>query len=134
MLRVERLKAEDLVALGRPLSAGKKLEAEEYSLSVFAGEKLLMCAGVALYWEGRGEAWAVLSPDARTHAVAISKGVKKFIKGCPIRRIEAAAEFGRQDEFRWIELLGFEFENFAEGFLPNGNAAHVFSRVRRSDG
>lgn len=130
MLRVEKMKATDMAVLGRSIALGQTLEKEEYSRSIFADEEILMCGGIAIYWQGRGELWAVVSPKAKAHAYALTKTVKRLIKDCPVKRIEAAAQRGNPKDFGWISLLGFKVESLAVSYLPDGSDAYVFSRVR----
>lgn len=129
MLRVERLKAEDVETLGRALSIGEKMEAEDFSRSVFFGDELILCGGVALYWTGRGEAWAMVSPKAKKHALSLTKAVKKFIEECPVSRIEAAAQWNQKRDCKWIEAIGFQKTHFAAKYLPGGKDAQVYARV-----
>lgn len=129
-IRLEKLKREHLEALGRGKAVAEDAVNQEFSYSLFSGDELLLCGGVFLYWKNRGEAWAILAPGAKRHAVGIRKAAKKFLSDCPITRIEAAASVESRRELKWIESLGFKFQCFANSYFPDGKDAAIYSRVR----
>ena len=100
----------------------------------FTGEVdgcIVVCAGVADIWEGRGTAWAYLSRDAARSALAITRAVKRFLEITPMKRIEAAvdAEFGRAN--KWTKNLGFEIETpLAKSYFADGRNAVLYVKVK----
>lgn len=140
--RLERLKAKDLQTLivrGARSFVGsniteeqiKAIEGAPYSYSIFVDDKICVCGGAVEYWQGRGESWAVIDPEVRHDFVKLHTLTKKFLNECPIRRIEAAVEVDFPAGHRWVKALGFKKEaERLEAFLPNGNAASLYSRVR----
>lgn len=142
MTKVEPLKAADLEHLlaekarsflGSPILTENQimsLEASPYAYTVKVDGKILLCAGVAEYWNGRGEAWAVLHPNTKRNFIAVHNAVKRFLDVCPIDRIEAAVEVDFEPGIRWVCALGFEFEATCKKFLPGGKSAHLYAKVR----
>lgn len=140
-LRVNKLKAEDLVVLldkkarsyvGPVLTEAQiaALEASAHSYSLFIDEKITLCGGVMEYWTNRGEAWAVLDPECKPHFVAVTAAAKRFLNVCPVNRIEAAVDVDFKAGNRWVKSLGFQFEATCRKFLPDGRNAFLYSRVR----
>jgi hypothetical protein len=108
------------------------LEAAPYAHSVFLNGALLFCAGVTEYWPGRAEAWAVLNPEFCHLFHTITRVVKRYLNSCPVRRIEAAVEVSAERAHRWVEVLGFQLEcPRCEAFLPSGEAASLYSMVKK---
>lgn len=142
MVRVEKIKAEDLLLLdekkakvfyGSPLTyeQAKAMESVEHAYTVFKDEKILACAGVIEYWKNRGEAWAIINPEHKSDFLTLHKVVKRFFEICPIVRIEASVDVTFIQGNRWVQTLGFNLEaTNLRKFLPNGNSAHLYSRVR----
>ncbi len=101
------------------------------SFTALDGDRVLVCAGLMPSWEGRAEAWALMSTDLRVHFLAIHYATKRFLNACGIRRVEATvdAEFGCAKA--WIEALGFRYEGPLEAFTPDGRDCMRYARVRR---
>lgn len=140
-MRVEKLKADDLKKLlerraksflGVGLTEAQviSLEASEHTYTAFFDGKPIICGGVTEYWRNRGEAWAVVDPECRQHFVSIHSAVKRFLDICPVTRVEAAVEIGFEAGHRWVRALGFKYEATCRKFLPDGQTALLYSRVR----
>lgn len=108
------------------------LAASPHAFSGISGDgRVVVCAGVSVLWENRGSAWAVFNPVCRREFLAIHNAVKRFLSCCPLKRVEAAVDFGFERGHRWIKLLGFSVETErAKAFLPSGNDATLYVRVR----
>lgn len=115
---------------------------EEYCAAIeFAGNAItifrkddkhvLGCGGIALYWPGRGEGWAVFTEHCKREFVPIFRQVKRIVETFPCTRIEAAIDVNFKTGHRWIKLLGFKLDaERLEGYLPDGGAVSLYSRVK----
>lgn len=93
--------------------------------------KAVFCGGIVEYWDGRGEAWAVLDHDCRREFLAIHNHVRNFLNASPLRRIEATIDAKFSPGHRWVELLGFRCEGLLlRKYFPNGNDATLYARVK----
>jgi hypothetical protein len=93
---------------------------------------VLALAGVAHMWAGRGGAWTLLSQDAGRRMIALTRGVQRYLDGLEYRRLEMYVDAQFAAGRRWAEMLGFvnETPEGMPGFLPNGNTAFMYGRVR----
>lgn len=107
------------------------LEAQPYSYTLFSGEKIVACAGLIEYWPGRGEAWAMFNQNCRREFIHAHTVFKRFIKACPVRRIEAAVDVGFKNGHRWMKTLGFTLEApVMEAYRPDGGDCALYARVK----
>lgn len=106
------------------------LSSQGAAWAVLDGDTVLAVAGVAEQWPGRGLAWCLLSRDAGSRMLGITRMVSRYLGALDYRRIEmyVDAQFG--EGCRWAELLGFKNEtpDGMEGFFPNGNRAFMYGR------
>lgn len=72
--------------------------------------RVVCCGGVVEYWAGRGEAWAIFDKNCKKEFMSIYRKALKFLKGCPVKRIEAVVNLGFCDGMRFVQALGFEVE------------------------
>lgn len=96
--------------------------------------RVIGCAGLAMAWPGRAQAWCVLAPDIPKMAwLGIHRVVAARLAQTPalgLRRIEADALYGFPPAARWLEMLGFEREGLARAYGPGGEDFLRFARVR----
>lgn len=100
--------------------------------AIDADGTVLALAGVAHLWDGRGGAWTLLSEDAGRRMVSLTRGIRRYLDGLHYRRLEMYVDAQFAAGRRWAEMLGFVNETPAgmPGFLPNGNTAFMYGRVR----
>lgn len=112
----------------------KSWEESGRSFSGFVNGQLMVCVGLAEYWDGRAHIWAVFSERAERPFVAVFRGMQKFLDSQPYRRLEMDIPIGKdftEVALRRARLLGFEVECYmAKHYLPSGNDAILLSRVR----
>lgn len=142
MIQMERFKAEHIAELLKQEAfdylrphltdaALRSWENSSHAMTGFVDGAIVFCAGVRLYWPGRGESWAFLAPDCKSSMVAITRAVRRFLDVCPIRRIEASVECGFEQGHRWVKALGFQLEaERLRAFLPNGRDCALYARVQ----
>lgn len=141
----ERFKAEHVALLDEQdatlyatrLASQENFKALEASEWAFTGKndmgKIVICVGIHKYWDGRGEAWVLLSRTCGgKDFLSIHRQVKAFLDTCPLARIEAAIDCDFVQGHRWLKLLGgFELECARRRkYSPNGRDAALYARVR----
>lgn len=102
--------------------------------STWVGEhdgKVLAMGGIIPIWQGRGQAWMLISKEAGKHFFHIHKAVKKELIKSPYRRVEATVDVGFAEGVRWMKMLGFEMEGYMKAYRPDGADMLMFARVRR---
>lgn len=130
---LEALLLQPAQEFARPLLANpdyrQALAVPGMAFTALDGDRVLACAGLMPLWEGRAEAWALMSHDLRSHFLGIHYATKRFLNACGMRRVEAAvdAQFGCAKE--WIEALGFKFEGPLASYTPDGRDCLRFARV-----
>lgn len=95
-----------------------------------AGGQVVGIAGFMEQWRGRAVAWALLSESAGPHMVQISRAVDREIRRAPWHRVEAHVAPDFEAGIRLVRLLRFEFEGLMARFLPNGEDASLWARVK----
>lgn len=109
----------------------KNLVNAKYSYAIEIGGRLIACAGVVEYWPGRGEAWAILDQNCKKEFLQLHGVVKRFLKVCPVRRIEAAVDTGFRAGHRWVRALGFEMEaQRLKGYRPDGGDCSLYALIK----
>jgi hypothetical protein len=98
--------------------------------TVLAGEKPVMCAGVAEMWANRYAAWAWLAKDAGPHMVGLTRIVDDYLNTRPYRRIEAYVDARFPQGHRWAKMLRFEFEGLMRSFGTSGQDMAMYSRIQ----
>ena len=95
--------------------------------------RVIGCAGFALLWPGRAQAWCLLDIEVPRRAwLGIHRAVRERLAQAPslgVWRIEADAAFGFTEASRWLDMLGFEREGIARRFGPDGSDFIRFARV-----
>lgn len=109
----------------------KALENNEHSYSIFIGGRLVACAGLVQFWNGRAEAWAMIDEDCRKEFMTLHNVVKRFLDVCPVKRVEAVVDAGFSAGHRWVETLGFELEApLMRSYGINGGDCALYARVK----
>lgn len=101
-----------------------------YSAVSDSGE-IIGCLGVLENWPGRCTCWAILSQDCKNEMVSLHKAVRRFLKVCPYKRIEASVQYDFKPGHRWAKALGFTLEaERMRSYLPGGADASLYAMVR----
>jgi hypothetical protein len=110
----------------------RMLETRDLAYSVVtATGRVVLCGGVAKYWETRGEAWAFLDQKCKEYMLGIHRAVKKFLSECGVKRIEASVYADYEAGHRWVRLLGFNLEaERLKSYFPGGKDAALYAMVR----
>jgi len=84
-------------------------------------ESALAVMGIAVAWEGRGEAWALFRQGTQHSFVSMVKAAKEFLQIVPLRRIEATVRGNFLEGHRLARMLGFKCETYEmKNFGPSG--------------
>jgi hypothetical protein len=133
MIRLEEFSPEHAKGLDRRQELDIDLRADpNNSFTAYLGEEILFCAGVAEYWEGRGEAWALFNRDLiKDNKFQIIKTFKRYLEICPFKRIEASAEVKDPGYNAFLKALGFKLiVPLAKNYLPGGVNASLYEMVK----
>lgn len=81
-----------------------------YSWSILVDGQPMACVGVTPYWQGRGEAWALIDVHSGKHFVPLIRAMKRILSLIDCDRIEATIQRDFEQAHRLVKLLGFEIE------------------------
>jgi RimJ/RimL family protein N-acetyltransferase len=109
---------------------GRALAIPGKAFTAIECDRVLGCAGLIPYWEGRAEAWSLLANDIKGNFVPIHMAALRFLDSCGFRRVEAHvdADFGCAK--RWMDMLGFQYEGPLKAYTPDGRDCLRYARVR----
>ena len=111
-----------------------KLAAAGPAYSGLVKGRVVGACGIFEEWRGRGRCWALFSCRIPAGAwLTITRATRRVLdetQAAGMRRIEATvdAEFG--PGIRWVRLLGFKVEGYAEGYSPEGWDHLLYARYR----
>lgn len=91
---------------------------------------VLAIAGLAVQWENRALAWALVSESAGRRMRRITTEVRQFLDAAPYRRIEANVDVGFKAGHQWMRLLGFELEGYMKAYRPDGADMILYAKVK----
>lgn len=94
------------------------------------GDDVIACAGVAVQWEGRALAWALVGDIAGRQMLPLTRAIAGFLSQTPHRRIETAVDVDFAPGHRWARMLGFVCEGRMRAYLPTGADCDLYARVR----
>lgn len=108
----------------------KSLADSPHSYTLFDNFGPVLCGGVCEYWEGRGEAWAILA-HRHFSAFMLVRAALRYLEWVPVTRVEAAIDSSFKPGKRLVRALGFTQEaSRLRKFLPGGKDADLYSRVK----
>lgn len=145
-MRLEPLTVEHAAAL-EPQAAQSDLLPEARVAMVMAQAQCGPCAAVLTEagqvlliggvitdagWPHRAIGWTVLSRHAGPNMRQLTRIVTAWLDGLGFARLEMYVDAQFPQGVRWARMLGFALETPLpmRHFLPNGNGAYLFGRVR----
>ena len=108
-------------------------ENHPWTITLKVNGEVLLCGGIFPHWEGRGEAWAVVSENAAKHVIAVHKAALRLLDlaQCTLPRLEAVVEAGHTKAENWVQLLGFVCEApRLVKYFPGQKDGALYARVR----
>lgn len=142
MIEIERFRAADLKEIFEQKAMAymsefitdeqrKEMEKGEWAFTGKVNGRVVACGGVALYWPGRGEAWAIIDQQVKVEFLRIHRAALRVLEMCPLQRIEATVDEGFEPGHRWAGMLGFKLEAPSmKKFRPDGKNASLYALVR----
>jgi hypothetical protein len=131
---IEPQAAQDLPVEARVALVMAQAQAGPCASIVDATGTVLLLGGVITdeNWPGRAVGWTILSRHAGPHMRQLTRTVSDWLDGLGIARLEMYVDAQFPQGCRWARLLGFAQETPLpmRRFLPNGNGAYLFGRVR----
>lgn len=107
------------------------LEKNQFSRSIISGDRVLLCGGVTMFWENRGEAWAVLSKNIKHDFIKVHSLVKQYLASIPVRRLEAVVNCDFSEGHRWVRSLGFRLDaKVMQHYGRGGKNCALYARVK----
>lgn len=143
MIVMERLRADHVAGLdlqpaqrgmapALTLEYGQALVAQEgvawAAVDDVAG--VLGCAGLVEVWRDRAIAWALVTPAALHHWVAVHRLVRDVLRDAPWRRVEMHVDVDHDAAVRWAERLGFVREGRMRAFTTDGRDCYLYARIK----
>lgn len=116
--------------LGKDLVYGRSLQNGGPCFTAFAGMEVVACAGVVQQWEGRAQAWSLLSVMHMTYKKSLFLAVKRFLDHYPMRRVECTVDPRSVQAKNWAKHLGFTYEGLARKYTPHGDDMELWAMVR----
>ena len=111
----------------------KEYEADGLSMTVTLDDQIMGCGGVALFWKGVGELWAMFSRDIIKYPIETVKQTKralqKIMDDNDLHRVQC---YVRSDLTAqgFVETLGFKAEGVAEKYTHDKVDCTLYSIVR----
>lgn len=100
------------------------------AFSGIVDNETIISAGIIHQWHNRAVAWALVSEKAGKNFVSIHKATNKFLKLCDVKRIETFVDDGFTQGYRWMKMLGFEYEGLMRAYSPEGRDCLLYARVK----
>jgi hypothetical protein len=116
--------------LGKDLAYGRMLKSAGSCYTAFAGAQVIACAGAFQVWDGRAQAWAMLSTSLPQYVLSVHRAVKRFLDDYQVRRVECTVDPRSKLAVRWAVRLGFSYEGTMPGYTPQGDTMDLYARVR----
>ena len=98
--------------------------------------KVVALGGIAVFWEGVGEAWMIVSGDISQDSMygaelyrAMANKLEWIIRSKRLWRVEAHARVDFPTAVRFLTLLGFERQCIREKFAPDAQDVILFAKV-----
>ena len=116
--------------LGKDYLYGRNLQRAGPCYTAFAGEHVIACAGVFMVWDGRAQAWSMLSTDVTRYVKTVFRETKRFLDGYLCRRIECTVDPRSEQAKNWARHLGFNFNGLMPAYTPGGDDMELWAMVR----
>lgn len=116
--------------LGKDQRYGAMLKQAGPAYTAFAGMDVIACAGAFQLWEGRAQAWSMLSVAVPQYILGVHRAVKRFLDQYPVRRVEITVDPRSEKAVAWAKSLGFSYEGTMPRYTPQGDTMDLYARVR----
>lgn len=101
--------------------------------AVIKEDEVIVIGGIASYWEGVGEAWAIYSKNLNRNlkdCFRESRSILNYIiENSRFHRVQAVSRCVGKN-CRWLEKMGFRFEVKLNKYNPDKTDAFMYAIVR----
>lgn len=111
------------------LDYGRALQGAGDCFTAFAGTTVIACAGVARCWPGRAHVWSLLSASLPEYGPLVHRAVLRYLRRCPIRRLELTVDPTHDKAVAWATRLGFTYESTMPAYGMNGELQDMYVRI-----
>lgn len=129
-LKIVPQAAQREAALVQTAETAEQIAATGYSFAVRRDDgALLACLGTHALFPGCHEGFAIFSPEAGPHLLAITRAARRHLASllsAGVHRIEVTIDTDFAEGRRWAELLGFYCEGCAFDYFAPGRHAWVY--------
>ena len=113
----------------------RALEHSPFAFSALYEGRCIGAGGVVEYWDGLGEAWALIGPVPPHCWTSITREVNRVMEEAMAdgyRRLELHIIDGFEEGHRWARLLGFDrVDHPLRRWGPNDFTYWLYERVRQ---
>ena len=113
------------------LSYGQALKDSGEGYTAFDGPTVIACAGVAHCWPGRAQVWSLMSKSLPEYGALVHRAVVRYLRRCPVRRLELTVDPEHDKAVAWARRLGFTYESTMPAYGPNGETHDMYVRIRK---
>ena len=90
---------------------------------------VIACIGVIKQWDTYGRAWALLDERAGRCMVALTRGIRRWLRYHNPGRIDTAVDCDFPAAIRWAEMLGLAREGRMRRYTPEGRDCFLYAQV-----
>lgn len=127
-IAVQEAQGEVRTALQTP-GYGDALAQAGPAFTVTKGDDVMACIGTIKQWPGNARAWAIISQDAGSCMLAMTRAIMGWLRFHNEGRIDCAVDCGFVEAVRWVELLGFKREGTMRAYTPERRDCFLYARV-----
>lgn len=96
--------------------------------------EIIACAGIRLFWQGVGEAWALFSPKVKDLKLSALRNTRQYlaliIARNELRYVQATPKIDFPAGINFLQHLGFEKKCTLEGYAPDGTDCVLYCLKR----
>lgn len=101
--------------------------------TIVIDEEVIACAGIRVFWEGVGEAWAILSKDKSSQHIRMileefGKRLEFVIENMKFRWIQVSLKKDNEKGIHFAQHFGLKRKCEQIGYLPDGSDALLYAR------
>jgi len=101
-------------------------------ITAFANSKPLALFGCVLLWSGVGEAWSLLSEEARRYPITMTKAATAFFNACEdilhLHRLQITVKSTDKRAVGWANTLGFVSEGLMIAYSADKDDTYIMRR------
>ena len=127
-IAVQQHQAEVRTALQTP-GYGEALAQAGPAFTVTKGDDVMACVGTIPQWPGNARAWAIISQNAGSCMLAMTRAIRTWLRFHNEGRVDCAVDCDFAEAVRWVELLGFKREGTMRAYTPERRDCFLYAQV-----